>query len=99
MIPRVLTALIILTGLTLTAATATAQTRIAGRTVDSTGTPVFLIMVSCGGESVLTDSEGRFELVVRSPDDTIVSFRRAGFHPIEMLVVPATPDSSAIDLG
>lgn len=97
MVPRVSASLIILTGFILTSATA--QTRITGRTVDSTGAPVFLIMVSCGDESVLTESDGRFEVVVRSPEDTIVSFRRAGFHPVEAVVVPATPDSSVVDLG
>jgi hypothetical protein len=63
-----------------------AQTILQGAVVDSAHKPVSLVVVTAGRDSVLTDSLGRYRVAVPRGDSAIVSFRRMGYAPREVVV-------------
>lgn len=66
--------------------TGLAQIAISGTVVDSGGAAVPIVVVSAGGESVMTDSNGRFRLTGLEPGTYPVTFRRIGYRERTMNV-------------
>jgi hypothetical protein len=81
------------------AGSASAQMRLVGMIVDTSGSPIPVVSVSAAGETVLSDSRGHFRISVRPATEIALSFRRVGYRPSEVRRQVAEGAGGDIDLG